>query len=209
VTVSVVIPVRDGARFVGAAIQSALSQTVAPGEVIVVDDGSTDTSAEIARGLGVTVVSRPALGAAAARNHGAARASGDHLAFLDADDVWPPDRLELLLAGIGDAEIVFGSEQRFRDPDGELDPPARALMATTALIARPAWDRLGGFDEQWEMGEFMDWLLRARESGLRETSIDATVLHRRIHGANQTANKGLGVYAHVLKASLDRRRNPS
>src|SRR5438105_7826251 len=88
--VSVVIPVYNGAAFVGAAIDSALAQTSGIGECIVVDDGSQDSTADLVRAYGppVRLYSQPRSGVAAARNQGVALATGDYVAFLDADDVW-------------------------------------------------------------------------------------------------------------------------
>jgi glycosyltransferase involved in cell wall biosynthesis len=95
-TVSVIIPVFNGRPWIGQAIESVLAQTVPAREIIVVDDGSTDGSGEVARGYGerVRVIARANAGVAAARNRGMRAASGDLLAFLDADDVWLPSKLE-------------------------------------------------------------------------------------------------------------------
>ena len=93
---SVVIPVFNGERFLAEAIQSVLDQTYEPVEVIAVDDGSTDGSAAIARSFaGVQVIEQPNSGPAGARNAGIAAARGEFLAFVDADDIVPPDKLEL------------------------------------------------------------------------------------------------------------------
>jgi glycosyltransferase involved in cell wall biosynthesis len=94
-TITAIIPVHNGERHLAEAIQSVLAQTLPPGEIIVVDDGSTDASAAIAQSFGapVRVLAQPNLGPAAARNLGLAHATGDLLAFLDADDLWTPNKL--------------------------------------------------------------------------------------------------------------------
>lgn len=94
-TISVVMPVYNGAAHIGRAIDSVLAQTRPADEILVVDDGSTDTTADIARTYGdkVRLIVQPNAGAAAARNTGINAATGDWIAFLDADDEWLPHRL--------------------------------------------------------------------------------------------------------------------
>src|SRR3954447_14425882 len=93
--VSVVIPAFNAERFVGEAVQSVMAQTLLPVDIVVVDDGSTDRTAELAAAVDPTVqvVRTPNRGVAAARNTGARRARGSVIAFLDADDVWLPTKL--------------------------------------------------------------------------------------------------------------------
>ena len=97
-TVSVIIPTFNRARMVAETVHSAAAQTHRPFEIIVVDDGSTDDTQTVLRTVpGITVVSRPNGGAAAARNSGAEVARGEWLAFLDCEDLWKPEKLELQL----------------------------------------------------------------------------------------------------------------
>src|SRR5947209_8379733 len=100
--VAVVIPSFNHGPFVGRAVQSALDQTLAPAEVIVIDDGSTDSTEEALRPFGSTirVVRQENRGVASARNHGARIATAPLVAFLDADDAWHPKKLELQVARI-------------------------------------------------------------------------------------------------------------
>ncbi len=95
--VSVIIPVYNYDRYLGEAIESALGQTYQHLEVIVVDDGSTDQSGEVARsfaGRGVRYCHQVHAGIGPARNRGVELAQGEFLAFLDADDRWPLEKLE-------------------------------------------------------------------------------------------------------------------
>lgn len=96
-SISVVIPAYDNARWIGRAIESVLDQSRPADEIFVVDDGSTDQTAEIAEGFGsaVQVIRQSNAGAAAARNTGIGTATGNWIAFLDADDEWEPDKLRL------------------------------------------------------------------------------------------------------------------
>src|SRR5437773_3781756 len=100
VTVSVVIPTYNYARYLPEAIDSALAQTHAPLEVIVVDDGSTDDTPRVLAVYGdrIRVIRQANRGPGAARNTGIAAARGEYVGFLDADDVWLPRKLELQMA---------------------------------------------------------------------------------------------------------------
>ena len=99
-TVSVVTPVRDGVRWIGDAIASVLAQTYEVLGHVVVDDGSSDRTAEVAAAQGerVKVLTIPASGVASARNVGMREAGGDLVAFLDADDIWAPRKIERQVA---------------------------------------------------------------------------------------------------------------
>jgi glycosyltransferase involved in cell wall biosynthesis len=115
-TVSVVIPCYNRASILGRSLRSALAQTVVPDEIIVVDDGSRDGSADVARSFGdrVRVIEQPNAGAAAARNRGIVAARGDWIAFLDSDDEWDATKLERQLAAAArypQARLIFCDTQ--------------------------------------------------------------------------------------------------
>ncbi len=98
--VAVVIPAYNAQRFIEEALESVRAQTAEPAEVIVVDDGSTDRTAAIARASGATVLAQPNMGVAAARNTAIRSTVQPWVAFLDADDVWEPQKLEAQWAAI-------------------------------------------------------------------------------------------------------------
>jgi glycosyltransferase involved in cell wall biosynthesis len=98
--VSVIIPAYNAASHLPATLKSVLGQSARPGEVIVIDDGSADDTAAIAAGFGVRVLSRANAGCAAARNAGIEHASGEYIAFMDADDLWHPHKLAVQLAAL-------------------------------------------------------------------------------------------------------------
>jgi glycosyltransferase involved in cell wall biosynthesis len=211
--VSVLICVRDGERYLGRAIESALGQTVPPAEVIVVDDGSIDGSAAVAASYGppVRCIGLPALGLGAARNAAIEAASGDYVAYLDSDDVWPDDRLEVQLEAFArdpGLDLVFGHVRVFGGAEAAAGPPAPGPFGGTLLFPRPLAQRVGRFPTDVRVGEFMDWLMRARELGLREAIVPEVVLLRRSHDTNITGldSGNLHDYVRVLKASIDRRR---
>jgi glycosyltransferase involved in cell wall biosynthesis len=211
---SVLICVRDGERYLGDAIESALAQTRPPHEVIVVDDGSTDGTAAVAGSFDarVRLVRQAALGLGPARNRALAEARGEFVGYLDADDLWDPRRLEVQLAAFErdpSLDMVFGHVRRFLDGSPE-EPgePAAAPYGGTLLVRRSAAERLGPFPTDVRVGEFLDWILRARELGLREAMLPDVVTLRRAHATNitRTEEAPFGDFARLLKASIDRRR---
>ncbi len=211
--VSVVIPVFNGERFLAAAIESVLGQTYRPVEVIVVDDGSTDASVAVARAFeGVRVIEQAHAGPGAARNRGVAAATGELLAFLDADDLMPPDKLALQVGHLRahpDVGCVLGRQELVIEPGTEKPLWAERGEAPLMSMVVPAalFDTVGGFDTAYFHGEDADWLLRARQHATVAT-LDSVVLHRRIHRdnlSNDTDALRRGTFR-VLRDHMRRRR---
>ncbi|HEY4002234.1 MAG TPA: glycosyltransferase family A protein [Candidatus Xenobia bacterium] len=220
--ISLVMPVHNGARYLSEAIDSALDAGRRPDEIIVVDDASTDETAAVARQFNSVRYLRHErqLGAGLARHHGIELARGDLLAFLDADDRWRPHRLALQesrLAAEAELAGVFGMLQQFISP--ELDPsqvadlqvdtsPQPAWSPCTLLLRRSAYERAGPFSDQYRVGEFIDWCLRAQEAGCRFDCLPEVVADRRIHLTNhgRTQRAARQDYARVVMAALRRRR---
>ncbi len=218
--VSVIIPVYNCEKYLAEAIESVLAQTYRPIEVVVVDDGSTDGSADIARRFGyVRYYFQSHSGIGAARNRGIDLSQGRFLAFLDADDLWVEDKLArqmAILEDYPDLAIVFGHVKQFISP--ELDEGIEKIkcpnelmpgyIAGAMLIRRGAFLRVGSFEATWQVGEFIDWYLKAMERGLKSLMIPEVVLKRRLHNTNTVIreHKSQTDYIRILKASLDRRR---
>ncbi|MBK7724458.1 MAG: glycosyltransferase family 2 protein [Dehalococcoidia bacterium] len=194
-TVSVVIPAYNAARFLAEAIESVLAQTVAPAEVIVVDDGSTDQTGRIAMGFSeVRLISLAHSGVSVARNHGVGAATGSFIAFLDADDTWRPDKLDRQLSlarsspevGVVMARQAYRFEGLvpawFRGPtDGSSEP---GYMPSNWLVRRRSWEVVGGFDERMSHSEDTDWLARAVDLGVAVAMVDEPLVTHRIHDSN-------------------------
>ena len=219
--VSVVIPVFNGERFLREAVQSVFDQDYAPLEIIIVDDGSTDGTATVAKSLPETVryLHQTNRGPAAARNRGIEHARGDLIAFTDADDLWPAHKLELQLPYLNsDAriDIVLGRIQQVllsetvagQTQSQELADPAFSVNLGSAVIRKSLFERVGLFDETMRYSEDFDWFMRAREGGAAIVTIDEVALLYRQHEQNMTRGKSTSELnvLQALKRSLDRRR---
>jgi len=218
-SVSVVVPVHNGERFLRDALMSVEAQTLRPIETIIVDDGSTDGSAAIANGL-ATCLRQANSGVAAARNRGAASARGGLLAFLDQDDLWLPEKLAAQVAFLADNPQVGFSVclQRFIVDPGQqppafireklLDVDHPGYVPSALVVRREAFDRVGLFDASFRFGSDADWFLRAAEVGVAGGVVPRVLLLKRLHGDNESrhAADNLAELRRAVKASIDRRR---
>ena len=220
-SISVIMPVFNGERYVAEAIESILAQEYRHIEIIAVNDGSTDgTEKVVCSYAGVRYLYQHRQGASSARNSGIKCSSGEFLAFLDADDLWTKDKLKLqtaLCKADPGLDMVFGHAEQFFSPEleeslkGRIHLPAGSMpgyIPGAMLARREAFLRVGFFDARLRVGEFIDWYMRALDHGLNSCLPPEVVLKRRIHDANtgikeRDARKD---YLRVLKASLDRRR---
>lgn len=200
------LPVYNGEQFLMAAIDSVLAQRGWQVRIVAVDDASVDGSLALLHRLAQT---EPRLvvhhfetnrGVAAARN--LAVASGDEplLAFIDQDDVWSPDRLDIGWAALRQApELDFVlAHQAFRKPAASLPPwfrqrwlegPQAGHVLGTFLGWRArTWDQYGPLDETLRMVDDMEWLVRLKDAGVRSVMLDDVVLSRGVHRHNASGN---------------------
>ncbi len=223
--VSVVTPVFNGARFLAEAIDSVLAQTYPTVEIVVVDDGSTDRTPEIIASYpNVHGLRQERAGQAAARNRGVAAATGEYVAFLDADDVMLPDRLERQVAYLRERPeyaCVLGRQRIAVEPG--VEPPewvgkagvdggeSELVQPMSALVRRTALERIGPFDASFRYAEDVDWLFRAQDGDVGVGILDDVVVVRRIHGANLTydVESCQREAVRALKGRIDRRRHAS
>jgi glycosyltransferase involved in cell wall biosynthesis len=221
-TLSVVIPVRNGERHLAATIESVLAERLDSVEILVVDDGSTDRSAEIAESFGgpVRCLRGEAKGVAAARNAGWTAARARFVFHLDADDLVVPGSLALRMAVLEaspDVDMVTGYVESFFS--AELDADARAGLALpegsrrghlagASIVRTGLFERIGPLNEKWRVSADMDWYARATEAGIGIAVISDVVLRRRIHGKNLSLTSGDEQIdrVRIVKAALDRRR---
>jgi glycosyltransferase involved in cell wall biosynthesis len=193
--VSVVIPVRNGERFLREALDSVLTQVYEPLELIVVDDGSTDRSGDIARACGVHVIRQEYRGLAAARNAGIAAAQGELIGFIDADDVWLPGKLERqveYLRDRSDVGFVYTSWTILLEPGANLPPqfardwrrPRAGYLPSALIVRREVLDQVGLFDPTYAIGDDADWLARANDAGIQHEVLPDVLVRYRIHETN-------------------------
>ncbi len=187
--VSTIIPVFNGASTVGDAIKSVLGQSFnGAAEIVVVDDGSTDSTSAVLASFGnqIRVMSQPNRGLAAARNAGAAAASAEFLAFLDADDIWMAHKLAATVARLEaspSAVLAYSDilpvDARGQSGQSPITPELThapsmdemlerwwPILPSTVIMRRQTFVRAGGFCEQFRRAyEDVDMWLRARELG--------------------------------------------
>jgi glycosyltransferase involved in cell wall biosynthesis len=205
-SVSAVIPAYNAEQFISDPIQSVLAQTFEIAEIIVVDDGSSDRTAEVAAGFPRTqVIRRPNGGQAAARNTGIHAASGEWIAFLDHDDVWLPRKTEIQLGYVtADAGVIHAN--RF-DPIhfGNLWHRQAHITPSGALVRKQALLDVGGFEESRAvMGvEDLTLWLKIALTNWRFVRSQTDVFEWRQTGQNQSAKNGasgFGEHRHGRKA---------
>lgn len=205
--VTVIIPCYNGSAYIAQTIRSVLAQTDPPKQVIVIDDGSTDNSAEVIREFPVELIQQENAGESRARNVGIARAEGEFVAFLDADDVWMPDKIEKQLALLQNNPHAIGAHCpvfNFRD---DLDDCAREVTERTmddpgledlidyhhvtpsALIVRREvlMEHDIRFDEKVHHSEDMLFIADLRLVGSL-CLIDEPLVAKRVHANQQSRN---------------------
>jgi glycosyltransferase involved in cell wall biosynthesis len=221
--VSVIISVFNGEKYLAETIESVLNQHYPHIEIIIVNDGSTDGSGEVAQRFvpPVRYHCQSNSGIAAAWNKGIEIACGNFISFLDADDYWSNNKIQSQIDIISEdptIDIVFGHVKQFHSPDLSdeekwkircPDEHMPGVSAGTMLIKRETFYRVGLFNTKWRKGIFNDWYLRATETGLSTHMLPDVLMMRRLHRANHgTVNRDKSVdYVRALKASLDRRRS--
>lgn len=220
--VSVIIPVYNGEQFLTQAIESVLSQTYKKIEIIVVDDGSSDNTAQIAKSFqeNIRYTYQSNRGPAAARNHGIKIAKGEAISFLDIDDMWQEDKLEIhasYLAANPSVDIVQGLIQQITVPEEKsknqasfeiASQPYQFINLGSAMYRNLVFDKIGLLDETLKYAEDFDWFLRAWENNISKVVLDRVMLFYRKHDNNMTKGKqlvDLG-FVRIYKKHLDRCR---
>lgn len=218
--VACIIAAWNAERHLGAAIRSVLAQTRPVAEIVVVDDGSSDATAELAASFGapVRVIRQANGGQASALNRGIAESRAPILAFLDSDDLWEPHKLEVqvpvLVAGAEYSVTLirnFVSEEvadrTVRDP--RLLEPVPGYVASTLALKRTLVERIGAFDTTLTIANVTAWFLMAREAGAVGEVVREVLVQRRLHEHNHSSHNGdasRGEHLDLVKSMLDRRR---
>ncbi len=194
--ISIIIPAHNAALYLEECLQSCIlsaSYAKLDVELIVIDDGSTDATAQIAARMAPICQSQQQQGAAAARNAGIALAKGDFVFFQDADDLISKEALSILynvLMGQDTAHMAAALATDFISPNLTFEEqqqckarqaPYAGTMPGTMLIQRQVFERVGVFDTSLATGETVDWLVRAQDMGVHKVQLDAVTLLRRLH----------------------------
>ena len=214
--VCILMPCYNAERFLAETLQSIRAQSHPLWELVAVDDGSTDQSAAcISRFCPqARLLQGPHGGIGRALNLALPHARGRYLAFIDADDLWHPDKLNVQLQALNDHPEWDGCfvtvEQFWHDPQGRPAPPQITGRHRGALLVRnSSFERVGPFREDLALAEFIDWCARAEDCGLRLGLLELPYYRRRIHDQNTTLRPASDSkdFLKVLKATLNRRRS--
>jgi glycosyltransferase involved in cell wall biosynthesis len=194
--VSVIIPVYNGAKYIAEAIKSVFVQNYDPLEIIVIDDGSIDDTSVVVQSFkGIHYIRQANYGVSAARNNGIENSKGELIAFLDADDYWAHNKLNIQVGcllrhpRIG---YTLGMQRNFLDPGTERPfwlreehlLEAHTGFLPTLLIQRQIFDKVGLFNTNFRISEDVEWFSRVKDAGIPMMVVPEVVLYRRIHNAN-------------------------
>lgn len=226
--ISVVIPAFNAEATIAETLDSVMAQTRPADEVVIVDDGSSDATVEVASAhcCRVRVIRQKNAGAAAALNRAIAHCQGEFIAPLDADDLWTPEKLALQEAALTSpdgAAIAFGHMEAFECPTHPKDAYRNlryvkgrtpGYVSGTMLVRRSLLQSAGAvFDETLRTGHFIDWYRHQKLAGTTMVMLDELVLKRRIRpntlsrrGANETSGLGKDFLEIARRAILESRK---
>ena len=211
--ISCIIPVYNGERYLQEALDSILAQTYRPLKVIVADDGSTDGTAEVAVAYGerLTYLWQSNQGYAAAKNLGLRAAEGDFIAFLDADDLWHPEKLAKQMARLRERpeiDLCFTRYKNFWMPELAEEErryqghahsqPQSSWSISTLLVRRAAFERFGVFHDGTRGLENMTWFLRSAGRGAVIEVLTDILMYRRFNTESFTRRGPAEVYGNLL-----------
>jgi glycosyltransferase involved in cell wall biosynthesis len=212
VTISVVIPAYNSARYIRETLESVLAQTYPPLEIIVVDDGSTDETSAIVQSFAsrVRLLQQEHQGVSEARNFGIQQAKGDYIAFIDSDDLWLPEKLALQAACIIEKQVVWVScfADYLNDSDGRIlynyrrklyegDVLEKLFLKTfirspTPLVKRTVFEEVGYFNEDFETRATEDTDMWLRIAAIYPLGVVRQVLaFVRLHPASTTSRQSV------------------
>ena len=219
--VSVIIPIYNGEAYLSEAIESVINQTYSPIELIIVDDGSTDNSKEIALSYSqVNYIYQENQGVAVARNTGIAKCQGEYIALLDQDDLWLPNKLELQVEYLNshpEISYVLGEQKIFLESGIEkpkwlkeehLNKQIPAYLLGALLARKSVFNQVGYFCGDYRYGSDSDWFSRTIDLKLSHHVLPELVLLKRTHDTNES-HQTLGINLELLKvlrASIQRKR---
>jgi len=217
--VSVIVPVYNGVKFIAEAIESICTQNYHPLEIIIVDDGSTDDTSNIVQSYkNIRYIYQPNQGVAAARNTAINNSSGELIAFLDADDCWAPNKLNIqvdCLLKHPHIGCILGRQKNFLEPGTEKPFWLREEhllndhvgFLPTLMIRRRIFDKVGLFNTDYIISSDVEWFSRAKDVSIPMMVVPEIVLYRRIHDTNLSYQSKVGdpTLLRALRASVHRK----
>ena len=193
--ISVIIPIYNGEKFIENLLEQLVKQQYSPMEIIVVDDGSSDKTAQIlAKYTHVNYFYQENKGPAAARNNGLQQAHGTFIAFLDCDDLWSETHLNTLIQHFNNnpkLDIVKGQIQEQTIINQSIENkelPYFNCLLGSCIIRKSTFNKIGYFDEELVFCEDMDWFTRAWENNVPLKKTNSISLYYRRHEHNMTNN---------------------
>jgi glycosyltransferase involved in cell wall biosynthesis len=201
--VSVILAVKDGAKFLRESLESVLRQSHAPLEIIVLDDQSIDETRAIVENVDSAkiryICNDPQLGIAGSRNHGIQLAKGELLAFTSHDDIWLPEKLsrqcECFVRDAG-LDVCLSHVRCFVDPNETVPPQSfpkdligkdvPGWVIETLVARRSAFERAGFFDETFAQADDTEWYARAQRMGLSILMLPDALVRKRLHAHSVT-----------------------
>ena len=224
-SVSVIMPVKNGQKFIGDALNSIAGQSVDVAEIHVIDDGSSDGTLDIVKAFarthpGVSLHRGQEKGPGPARNIGLREAKGEVIAFLDCDDLWPAGKLERQLRRLTvapEVKMCSGFVRYFdKQSTSDLTPSDDSrtweifhVHLGASIYKREVFDKIGLFDERFTYGEDVDLMLRFREAELPFSILREITLYYRKHEDSMTSMltaREKSDFNHALFLSLKRRK---
>lgn len=201
--ISCVIPVFNSARYIAEAIESALGQCYPVVEIIVVDDGSTDDTAEVVKRFSdrVTHIYQSNAGPASARNRGITAATGELVALLDADDLWMPDKTSIQAERFqAQPQLQLCTAQMQNFWSTEVEHEIASLQGTQLTLAQPnlgssfmarrsLFAAIGMLDPSFKHRDIQELIVRASDRGLAGVALPNVLVKRRIHDSNLSRNR--------------------
>lgn len=219
--VSVIVPVYNAEKYLADALDSVIAQDYPALDIIAIDDGSNDRSAEILNSgrYPLRYVRQENRGPAAARNVGLMMSSAELVAFIDADDIWPTDKLvsqvtylrqnptiDIVLGKVEYTGTLSERERNIRfEGSGQI---TKNVNLGSGVFRRGVFETVGKFDESLIHYEDHDWFLRARELAVKMVILEEVTLIYRRHpeSLSQAHPPAKNAFAQIFKKSLDRRR---
>lgn len=221
-SVSVIIPVFNGEKYLGEAIESVFAQTLKPLEILVINDGSDDHTEKIVKNYSdeIEYYSQNRMGTGYSRNRGIELAKGNFIAHLDADDIWDPNKLLRQYEAFcnnDDVEIVGCLMKSFYSPELTQETmkniycppePIQSYSASAIVLKREVYAEVGLYEEKVDNTPDFEWFIRVREKRINEFMIEEVLCHRRLHHSNSgIMNKDANrERLNLLKMKLDRSR---